>query len=45
LNAEKLKRETIPIPIMETARKSGPFIKAEIIEYGLETNSEPVHSK
>jgi len=41
----KLKREHIPIPIIQTTRKSGPFIKAEKLEPELETNSQPVHSK
>ena len=29
LKTEKRKREPIPTPIIETTRKSGPFIKAE----------------
>jgi len=41
LKTEKLKREPIPIPIIETTRKSGPFK----LESELETNSQPVHSK
>ena len=45
LKSEKLKQEPIPIPIIETARKSGPFIKAEKLEAELENNSQPVHSK
>ena len=45
LKTEKLKREPIPIPIIETTRKRGPFNKAEKLEPELETNSQPVHSK
>jgi len=45
LKTEKLKREPIPIPIIETTRKSGPFNKAEKLEPELETNFQPVHSK
>jgi len=41
LETEKLKREPIPIPIIETTRKSGPLK----LEPELETNSQPVHSK
>jgi len=41
LKTEKLKRDPIPIPIIETTRKSGPFK----LESELETNSQPVHSK
>jgi hypothetical protein len=40
LKHEKLKREPIPIPIIETTRKRGPFK----LEHELETNSQPVHS-
>jgi len=45
LKTEKHNREPIPIPIIEITRKSGPFINAENLEYELETNSQPVHSK
>jgi len=45
LKTEKLKREPFPIPIIETTRKSGPFIKAEKLDSELETNSQPMHSK
>jgi hypothetical protein len=45
LKTEKLKRDPIPIPVIEATRKSGPFIKAENLEPELETNSQPVNSK
>jgi len=45
LKTEKLKQKTIPIPIVEATRKSGPFIKAEKLESELETHSQPVLSK
>jgi hypothetical protein len=41
LKTEKLKREPIPIPIIETTRKSEPFMKEEKLESELETNSQP----
>jgi len=44
LKTEKIKREHIPIPIIETTRKRGPFIKAEKLEPELENNSQTVHS-
>jgi hypothetical protein len=40
LETEKLKREFIPIPIIETTRKRGPFK----LEPELEINSQPVNS-
>ena len=45
IKTEKQKRETIPIPILEITRKSGPFIKAENSVSELETISQPVHLK
>jgi len=45
LKTEKLKREPIPIHIINTTRKSGACIEAEKLESELETNSQPVHSK
>jgi hypothetical protein len=48
LKTEKLKREPIAIPIIETKRKTGPFIKGEEEEEEIDsesaTNSPPVHS-
>jgi len=41
LKTEKLKREHIPIPIIETTPKSVSFK----LQSELETNSQPVHSK
>jgi hypothetical protein len=41
----KLKRKPIAIPIIESARKTGPFNKAEKPESEIETGFQPVHSK
>jgi hypothetical protein len=38
-------KEQIAIPIIETTRKNGPFIKAEKPESEIETGFQPVHSK
>jgi len=45
LKTEKLKREPIPNPIIETTREREPFNKSEKLEPEFEINSQPLHSK
>jgi hypothetical protein len=45
LKTKKHNREPIAIPIIETTRKTGPFIKAEKPDSEIETCFQPVHSK
>jgi hypothetical protein len=41
----KVNREPIAVPIIETTRKTGPFIKAEKPESEIQNGFHPVHSK
>jgi hypothetical protein len=45
LRTERLNREPIAVPIIETTRKTGPFIKAKKPESEIQTGFQPVHSK
>jgi hypothetical protein len=45
LKTEKLNREPIAVPIIETTPKTATFIKAEKPESEIETGFQPVHSK
>jgi hypothetical protein len=45
LRTERLNREPIAVPIVETTRKTSPFIKAEKPESEMQTGFQPVHSK